>query len=100
MRTIAIIQARMGSTRLPGKVLKRLANETVLSHVIRRVRLARRLDGVCIATTDSPADDPIVAEAGRLGVSCWRGSEHDVLARYFGAAQSCRADIVVRVTSD
>lgn len=90
----------MGSTRLPGKVLKRLANETVLSHVVRRVRLARRLDGVCIATTDSPADDPIVAEAGRLGVSCWRGSEHDVLARYFGAAQACRADIVVRVTSD
>lgn len=100
MKTIAIIQARMGSTRLPGKVLKRLAGDTVLGHVVRRVRLAKRLDGICIATTESPTDEPIVAEAARLGVSCWRGSEQDVLDRYFDAAQASGADIIVRVTSD
>jgi len=90
----------MGSTRLPGKVLKRLANEKVLSHVVRRVRLAKRLDGICIATTESPADEPIVSECARLGVSCWRGSEQDVLSRYFDAAQACGAKVIVRVTSD
>jgi spore coat polysaccharide biosynthesis protein SpsF len=100
MKTIAIIQARMGSTRLPGKVLKQLAGDTVLGHVVRRVRLAKRLDGICIATTISPTDEPIVAEAARLGVSCWRGSEQDVLDRYFGAAQATGAEVIVRVTSD
>ena len=56
MKTVAIIQARMGSTRLPGKVLKPLAGDTVLGHVVRRVRLAKRLDAICIATTESPGD--------------------------------------------
>ena len=100
MKTVAIIQARMGSTRLPGKVLKPLAGDTVLGHVLRRVRQAKRLDAICIATTESPTDDPIVAESARLGVSCWRGSEQDVLARYLGAAQASEADVIVRVTSD
>ena len=100
MKTIAIIQARMGSTRLPGKVLKPLAGDTVLGHVVRRVREAKRLKGICIATTLSPADDPIVAEAARLGASCWRGSENDVLGRYLGAAQALGAGVIVRVTSD
>ena len=90
----------MGSTRLPGKVLKPLAADTVLAHVVRRVRQAKRLDGICIATTESPSDEPIVAEAVRLGVRCFRGSEQDVLARYFGAAQANGADVIVRVTSD
>ena len=90
----------MGSTRLPGKVLKRLAGDTVLGHVVRRVRQARRLNGICIATTESPADEPIVTEAARLGVGCWRGSEQDVLERYFGAAQANGAEVIVRVTSD
>ena len=90
----------MGSTRLPGKVLRRLAGDTVLGHVVRRVRLARRLDGICIATTESPSDEPIVVEAARLGVGCWRGSEQDVLARYHGAAKNCGASVIVRITSD
>ncbi len=100
MKTIAIIQARIGSTRLPGKVLKSLAGDTVLGHVVRRVHEAKRLDGLCIATTDSPADEPIVSESARLGVSCWRGSEQDVLDRYFGAARASGAEVIVRVTSD
>ncbi len=100
MKTIAIIQARMGSTRLPGKVLKPLAGDTVLGHVVRRVRAAQRLDGVCVATTEAVAEGPIVAECARLGVGCFRGSEPDVLARYFGAAQARGAEIIVRVTSD
>ena len=90
----------MGSTRLPGKVLKPLAGDTVLGHVVRRVRLAKRLDAICIATTESPGDEPIVTECARLGVGCWRGSEHDVLSRYFDAARAGGADVIVRVTSD
>mgnify|MGYP003340477344 CR=1 FL=1 len=100
MKTVAIIQARMGSTRLRGKVLKPLAGDTVLGHVVRRVRLAKRLDAICIATTESPGDEPIVTECARLGVGCWRGSEHDVLSRYFDAARAGGADVIVRVTSD
>lgn len=100
MRTVAIIQARMGSTRLPGKVLKRLAGDTVLGHVVRRVRQAKRLDDICVATTNLAEDDAIEAESRRLGATCFRGSERDVLGRYHGAAQASGADAIVRVTSD
>jgi spore coat polysaccharide biosynthesis protein SpsF len=100
VKTVAIIQARMGSTRLPGKVLRRLCGQSVLAHVVARVKSSRRLDGVMIATTNSPADDAVVAECGKLKVPFFRGSEEDVLARYFGAAQAAGADVIVRVTSD
>lgn len=100
MKTVAIIQARMGSTRLPGKVLRSLAGDSVLAHVISRVRLARRLDAVWVATSDTPSDTPIVEEASRLGVGCFRGSEEDVLSRFAGAAQAAAAEVVVRVTAD
>ena len=100
MRTVAIIQARTGSTRLPAKVLKHLAGKTVLEHVIVRVRAAAFVDEVIIATTTSPTDDPIVALAEACGVRWSRGSESDVLSRYFYAAQEAKADVVVRITSD
>jgi spore coat polysaccharide biosynthesis protein SpsF len=100
MRTVAIIQARMGSTRLPGKVLMNLPGGTVLSHVIERVRNAGRVSETVIATTTAKSDDAIVEECNRLGVPCFRGSEKDVLARYHGAAKQFQADLVVRVTSD
>ncbi len=100
MRIVAIIQARVGSTRLPGKVLRTLCGKSVLAHVVDRVKAARRLDAVWIATTDNPADDPLVEECRHLGVPSFRGSESDVLARYHGAARASEAEAVVRITSD
>lgn len=98
MKTVVIIQARMGSTRLPGKVMKDLCGKTVLQHVIERVRIG--CENIVIATSDKPQDDAIEAEAKRCGAKVFRGSEHDVLSRYYGAAKENNADLVVRVTSD
>jgi spore coat polysaccharide biosynthesis protein SpsF len=100
MKVTAIVQARTGSTRLPRKVLMELSGRTVLSHVIERVKACPEVDEVVIATTILPADDAIVREADRCGVRWFRGSEEDVLERYFLAARECRAEIVVRITSD
>jgi spore coat polysaccharide biosynthesis protein SpsF len=100
MKNIVIIQARMGSTRLPGKVLKVLINKTVLAHVVDRVQAVQSIDDIVIATTLASQDDSIIEEAKRLGVSYYRGSESDVLSRYYEAARQFRADSVVRVTSD
>ena len=100
MKVVAIIQARMGSTRLPGKVLKDLCGETVLARVVNRTRRATLLDELVIATTQQPADDAIVEECERLKVACFRGDEADVLDRYYQAAQQFRASAIVRVTSD
>jgi len=100
MRTVAIVQARLGSTRLPGKVLADLCGDTMLARVVQRLRAAHRVDDVVIATTLRDEDDLILDEAKRLGVGVFRGSEHDVLARYLGAARAFHAGIVVRVTSD
>lgn len=100
MKTVGIIQARMGSTRLSGKILRELAGKTVLAHVAERVGAAQRVDEVCIATTVGAIDDPVEVEAARLGVRCFRGSEDDVLSRYHGAAVASKADVIVRVTGD
>ena len=99
-RTVVVIQARHGSTRLPGKVLRKLSGKTVLEHVLRRCGSIPGIDHVICATTDKPIDDVIVAEAHRLGVDVYRGDENDVLGRYLGAARQVDADIVMRVTSD
>ncbi|MBD2201238.1 glycosyltransferase family protein [Calothrix sp. FACHB-1219] len=100
MKTVAIIQARMGSTRLPGKVMKELCGQTVLAHVICRVKACSLIDEVVVATTTLNTDDAIVTEAEKCGVKWFRGSEEDVLARYYLAAKQYSADVVVRVTSD
>lgn len=100
MKTAAIIQARMGSTRLPGKILKDLMGKTVLQHVIERVRQAVAIDEVIIATTTLSPDDAVAKEAVKCGAACFRGSEADVLSRYYFAAKENKSDIVVRITSD
>jgi spore coat polysaccharide biosynthesis protein SpsF len=97
---VAIVQARMGATRLPGKVLRSLCSQSVLGHVVARVRLAQRLDGLVVATSEAARDDAVATECGRLGVACFRGSEEDVLARYYGAARASGATAAVRVTAD
>lgn len=100
MRVVAIIQARMGSTRLPGKVLLDLAGEPTLARVVNRTLRAQTLDEVVVATTVQPADDAIARLCAERGWRCFRGSENDVLDRYYHAAIAHQADIVVRITSD
>jgi spore coat polysaccharide biosynthesis protein SpsF len=97
---IAIVQARMGSTRLPGKVLEDLAGEPVLTRCINRVRRSEKLDEVVIATTCKQEDEAIVHLCTEHGWPCFRGSEEDVLDRYYQAALSYKAEVVVRITSD
>lgn len=100
MTTAVIIQARMGSSRLPGKVLEDLAGKTVLAHVIARARCIPGVDIVCCAVPEEAGSDPVASEALKQGVRVHRGSEHDVLSRYAGAARACDASTVVRITSD
>ncbi len=100
MNTVAIIQARMGSSRLPGKTLMDLGGESVLSRVVKRVRLAAKPSLVVVATTNLDADQAIQVECDRLNVECFCGSEHDVLDRYYQTSLLYAADLVVRVTAD
>ncbi len=100
MKTVVIIQARVGSTRLPRKVLLRLGSQTVLSRIVDRVRRSTRVDDVVVATTHEAADDAIVEECRRCNVRVVRGSEHDVLARFHQAAIVARATEIIRVTAD
>jgi len=100
LKIVAIVQARMGSTRLPGKVLEDLAGATVLARCVNRLKRSKLIHEVLVATTDRAADDAIVAECRRIPVGVSRGDQEDVLDRYFRAAQLARADVVVRITSD
>lgn len=100
-RTIAaIIQARMGSSRLPGKVLLPLAGKPLLWHIIHRLRKCRTLDVIAVATSDRPEDDTLTAWCEEEGVPVVRGSENNVLQRYALAADVLKADYIVRVTGD
>src|SRR5438045_1234432 len=99
-RTVAIIQARMGSTRLPGKVMMKIAGRPLLVYLVERISRSRALDGIIVATTTNPRDNVIIEECERRGIPNFRGSESDVLGRYASAARACSADIVVRVTAD
>jgi spore coat polysaccharide biosynthesis protein SpsF len=100
MTTLIIVQARMTSTRLPGKVLLPLAGEPMLTRLVERLRRVQRADGIVVATTTNATDDPIAVLCEQLCVPCHRGSEHDVLSRYADAARLHGADVVVRITSD
>lgn len=100
MNIVAIIQARMGSTRLPGKVLFDIGRETMLARVVKRTGRARLVNEVTVATTTSEKDDALVAECERLNVPLFRGSEDNVLDRYYHAARAFGAEVIVRITSD
>lgn len=100
MRVIVVIQARMGSTRLPGKVLEDLGGLPVLAWVVRACRAAALVDEVVVATSALEGDDPVADAARSLGVPVVRGSEDDVLSRYVRALDDHPADAVVRITAD
>ena len=96
----AIVQARMGSTRLPGKILKPLAGKPALWHLVNRLNRARRVKEIIIATTTNPEDDVVVTFCEEHGIKYFRGSENDVLDRYYQAAKLFGADPVIRITAD
>lgn len=100
MSTVAIIEARMTSSRLPGKILLPVEGKPLLELLIERLRRAELLDNIVIATTDNPSDDVVEQLARRLGVGFFRGSEEDVLDRVLHAAHEHAADVIVEVTGD
>ncbi|MDA9802808.1 NTP transferase domain-containing protein [bacterium] len=100
MRVVAVIQARMSSTRLPGKILEPLGDSTVLGWTVGAARLAKLVDEVTVATSTHLTDDATVGLCNDLHVTCIRGSLEDVLGRYRLAQRSTRADAVVRLTAD
>jgi spore coat polysaccharide biosynthesis protein SpsF len=100
LKVVGIVQARMGSERLPGKSLALIEGRPMLEYVLRRVMGSKRISESWLATTALPEDDPLCLVAERLGLPCYRGSEENVLARYYETALIARAEIVVRLTAD
>lgn len=100
MKVVAIIQARMSSTRLPGKVLMPLAGKPVLAHVVQRSQACRKVDEVVVATSTDLSDDAIEQWCADNQVHCYRGSLNDVLDRYYQSAKLYGADVIVRITAD
>ncbi len=97
---VALIQARMGSSRFPGKVLEDLCGEPMLWHVVNRLRKATRVDRVVVATTTREVDDPVVHFCAERNIQYFRGDEQDVLDRFYQAAKANQADVIVRITAD
>ena len=100
MKIVATIEARMASSRLPGKILLPLAGAPAIVRMVERVLRSKRIDQVVVATTRDAKDDPVEALCIKAGISFYRGSQEDVLARVLEAAQSVRADIIVELTGD
>jgi spore coat polysaccharide biosynthesis protein SpsF len=97
---VAIVQARMGSTRLPGKILKSIQGMPMLWHIVSRLKSVDEIDEVVIATSDLPSDDQVYEMAKNYGIACFRGSETDVLNRFYSAAKMMDAQYVIRITGD
>lgn len=100
LKIVAIVQARLGSTRLPGKVLMEVLGKPLLGYLIDRVKTAKLIHEVVVATTTLKNDDQIALFCEQMHVPCFRGSVDDVLERFLGAAQMLSADVIVRITGD
>jgi len=100
MKRDVIIQARLGSTRLPEKVLFPLGGQTILAHVVNRAKRIPGVDQVCVAIPDDPSQQAIATEAERAGAVVFKGDEDDVLGRYYYAAKALGSDVVTRATAD
>ena len=100
MNIVAIIQARLGSTRFPQKVFADLSGKPLIWHVINRLKYSTKINRIVLATTDTDRDDELAIWADKEGVSVFRGSENNVLERFYFAAKHYSADIIVRITAD
>lgn len=100
MKITAITQARLGSTRFPSKIFEKINDKTLLEIQIDSLKKSRRIDNICIATTSKKEDQKIMDFSKQLGVSCFQGSEHDVLDRFYQASLLNKSDIIIRLTSD
>ncbi len=100
MKIVSTIEARMGSTRLPGKTMKEIVGKPMLELLIERLKRTKRIDEIVVATTTEPEDRVIAELAERIGVKCFRGSSEDVLDRVLRAAKTYQGDIIVEMTGD
>ncbi len=100
MKIVATIEARMTSTRLPGKVLLLANGKSILEHLVLRLKQVKSLDEIVLATTVNQTDECLVKLAKDNSISCFRGSEEDVMSRVIGAGDSSKADIIVEITGD
>jgi glutamate-1-semialdehyde 2,1-aminomutase len=100
MKVVAIVQARLGSTRLPNKVMKPINGVPMIELLLARLARSKEVDEIVVATSDAPANDRLAAHVRQLGYACTQGSEHDVLERYLKAGRAAGAGIAVRITGD
>lgn len=100
MNIVAIIQARLGSSRLPKKILKDINNEPLLKYLINRINKSKKINSVIVATSNSTSDDELVNWLNIENIKYFRGSENDVLDRFYKCASFIKADIIVRITAD
>lgn len=100
MKIISTIEARMTSTRLPGKVLLPANGKPMLGHLVNRLKQVKSVDEIVLATTINKTDDCLAEFAGENAISCFRGSEEDVMSRVIGAGEAAKADILVEITGD
>lgn len=100
MKSLCIVQARMGSTRLPGKVLKEVVGKSLIAHSLQRLKQCKNIDHIILATSTLPHDQPLLEAAKKEGVEGFAGSENDVLGRYYEAARKHKPQIVIRCTGD
>jgi len=100
MKIVAIIEARMTSSRLPGKVLMEVLDKPILHYLVARLKRVQLLDEIVLATTTNSTDNSLVEFANSENIKCYRGSEDDVMSRVVGAAESVDADLIVEITGD
>jgi len=100
LKTVAIVQARMGSTRFPGKVMKKIMNVSMIELLLMRLSKSSSIDEIVVATPEEPNNKLLIEHVLELGFTVFQGSEDDVLDRYYQAAKNNDADIVVRITGD
>jgi spore coat polysaccharide biosynthesis protein SpsF len=100
MKVVAVVQARMGSTRLPGKMMLPLGGKSAITHVLQRTDRATLVDETILATTSKERDELLQNRAHELGIETYRGDEEDVLGRVLSAAKVADADVIVRIAGD
>ncbi len=100
MKVLAIVQARMGSTRFPNKVMRPIIGKPMIELLLYRLSLAQNIDQIVLATSDHPCNQPLVTHVQQLGYPVYQGSEEDVLDRYYQAAKGYQPDAIVRITGD